>query len=152
MTVPPTPSQRYDYTAPAQPGAQPKKSSGCWKWGAIGCIVVIVLFVGGIGAILAIVFGAIKSSDLYKGALLTAQKDPRVIAAIGSPVQPGFWVAGNVNVDGRTGQGEISFPISGPTGRAVVHAAGTKSAGTWHYDALSVKVRGSASEINLLQP
>ena len=85
-------------TAPPPP-PPPAKKSGCWKWGALGCLAVIVIGAIGIGVLVVFVFGAIKSSDVYKEALSRAQNDPRVIAALGSPIKSGFFLSGNVNVN-----------------------------------------------------
>jgi len=119
----------------------PKKGSGCWKWGAIGCLAVLVIAAIGAGAIVMIAFGAIKSSDAYRGALATAQKDPRVIAALGSPVHSGFWVIGNVSVDTEGGQADFQFPLSGPKDDGRVHAVATRDTSGWHYKELTMTPR-----------
>src|SRR5437899_7474430 len=120
---------------PPPPGAPPPpaQKSGCWKWGALGCLAVIILGALGIGAVVVIVFGAIKSSDVCKPALARAQNDPRVIAALGSPVTAGLFVTGNVNVTGAGGQADITFPIHGPKGKGTVRAVATRDTSGWHY-------------------
>jgi hypothetical protein len=139
-------------TPPPVPAVTPPpKKGGCWKWGIIGCLGLLVLGVIGIGVILAIVFGAIKSSDVYRGARDAAQRDPRVIEAIGSPVKAGFWVSGNVKVDTGGGQADIEFPISGAKGRGRVHAVATRSAGAWHYTELTA-TPANGPPIDLLKP
>jgi len=120
------------------PAVAPPKKSGCLKWGIIGCLTVIVLGVIGCVAIALIVFGAIKSSDVYKGARDNARKDPRVIQALGSPVEPGWWIKGNVNVHDHTGEADIEFPVSGPKGHGRVHAVAERESGGWHYTELTV--------------
>jgi hypothetical protein len=118
--------------------APPKKSGGCWKWGAIGCLAVLVIAAIGAGAIVMIVFGAIKSSDVYRGALATAQRDPRVIEALGSPIKGGWWVTGNVGIHGGSGDANIEFSIEGPKGNARVHAVATRQISAWRYSELTV--------------
>jgi len=95
------------------------------------------------------IFGAIKSSDIYKGALSRAQNDPRVIAALGSPIKSGFFLSGNVNVNNTNGTADITFPISGPKGKASVHAVGTRDSGGWHYSELTATPENGAP-INLM--
>jgi len=136
-------------TPPPPPPQQ--KSSGCLKWGLIGCGALIVLCGVGIVVIVAIVFGAIKSSDAYRGARATAERDPRVIEVLGSPVKEGLWVAGNVNVRDHTGEANFEFPIRGPKGRARVHAVATKESGTWRYSELTV-TPSNGPPIDLLKP
>jgi hypothetical protein len=139
--------------APPPPPATPQatKRSGCWKWGVIGCAAALVITALGIGGIIVIVFGAIKSTDAYRGARLTAEKDPRVIAALGAPVHAGLWVAGSVNVNASGGEADIRFPLAGSRGRGVVHAIATRSGGSWHYSELTVRPRDGAT-IDLLTP
>ena len=121
------------------------------KWGLIGCLALLVIGLLGIGAIVVVVFGAIKSTDAYKGARDQAQKDPRVIAALGTPMETGIWVAGNVNVDTNGGNADFEFPIHGPKGEARVHAVATRDTSGWHYSLLTVTPRGGPL-IDLLKP
>jgi hypothetical protein len=132
----------------APPPSAPKKS-GCWKWGAIGCLAVIVIGAIGAGALVLVLFGAIKSSDVYKGALSRAQNDPRVIAALGSPITPGFFISGNVNVTASGGNADITFPIKGPNGKGNVHAVATRDSSGWHYSELTATPQ-NGSPINLM--
>jgi Cytochrome oxidase complex assembly protein 1 len=143
------------YTPPPQPGTVPppqqQKSSGCLKWGLIGCAAIIVLCAVGIAGIVLIVFGALKSSDVYRGARATAERDPRVIEALGSPIEAGFWVGGSVKVEGGTGRANIFFPIHGPKGQARVSAVATKEAGSWRYSEMIV-TPSNGPPIDLLKP
>jgi hypothetical protein len=141
-----------DYTKPQQPG-QPQRGwwSRNWKWVVpVGCLSIVVMFLAFIGIILAVVFGAIKSSDAYTTALHTAQQDPRVIAALGTPIEGGFFVSGNINVHDQRGTAQIDFPISGPKGKAKVHAEAEKSTGRWEYSVMQAHIDGGPT-IDLLQ-
>jgi hypothetical protein len=140
-----------DYTQPPQPG-QPQRGwwSRNWKWVVpVGCVSVVVVFLAFIGVILAVVFGAIKSSEAYTTALHTAQQDPRVIAALGTPIESGFLVTGNINVNASHGTAQLDFPISGPKGKAKVHAEADKPDGKWVYSVMQVHVDGGPT-IDLL--
>src|SRR5437773_4088010 len=55
----------------------------------MGCFTVALLFLAFIGSILVIVFSAMKSTDVYKEALMRAKADPAVIEALGSPIKDG---------------------------------------------------------------
>jgi Cytochrome oxidase complex assembly protein 1 len=133
------------------PPPQQQKSSGCLKWGLIGCGTIIIL--GGIfvAAIVLIVFGAIKSTDAYRGARARVESDPRVIEALGSPVEAGWWMSGNVRVENRRGSADFSFPVHGPKGRADVHVVATKEADRWNYSELTV-TPANGPPIDLLKP
>src|SRR6266513_4730507 len=89
-----------------------------WKWFvSLGCFTVALLFLAFVGSILVIVFSAMKSTDVYKEALARAKADPAVIEALGSPLKDGLLLSGNTNVNGASGESNLSIPISGPKGQ-----------------------------------
>ena len=145
---PPTPPPAGQYAAP--PPA-PQKSSGCLKWGLIGCGVVAVLFVVGCVVLAFIAFGAMKHSHVYRDALAQAQSDPRVVAALGSPIEGGWWVKGNVHLDSGGGTADMTFPLSGPKGKAMEHAVATYDGSRWSYERLMVTPDGG-TPIDLTKP
>lgn len=128
-----------------------QKSGGCLKWGLIGCGAVIVLGGAFIAVMVLVVFGAIKSTDAYRGARARVENDPRVIEALGSPVEAGWWMSGNVHVENRRGFADFSFPVHGPKGSATVHAVATKENDRWNYSELTV-TPATGPPIDLLKP
>jgi hypothetical protein len=149
MSINQAPATSY---TPPPPAAQPAKKSGCMKWALIGCGSLLVLGAIFCVIIVVVVFGAMKKSDVYQEALKRAQNDPAVIAALGTPIEAGLMVTGSVNVDSSGGHATLDFPISGPKGKATVHAVGTKSGGEkWDYTELTV-TPANGSKINLLPP
>jgi hypothetical protein len=135
----------------APPPQAPPQKSGCWKWGAIGCVIVLLLLAGGMAVIGLGVFGMIKRTDAYKESLRRAQNDPRVIEAIGSPVKPGFIVTGNVKVNNNTGNADIDFKVSGPKGKATVHTVATLDPTGWTYTNMTATPENGTA-IDLLHP
>ena len=109
------------------------------------------LFLAFVGSILVIVFGAIKSSDVYREALARAKADPAVIEALGSPIKDGFLVSGNTNVNGASGESNLAIPISGPKGQGTIYVSANKSLGQWNYSGLVVEVGQTHERIDLLQ-
>ncbi len=144
-----------DYTQPQQytppPGQPAQKKSGCLKWFLIGCGALIVLGVAFVAVLMFVVFGAIKKSDVYKEALAKVQNDPRVIAALGSPVEDTFWVAGKMSVDNGKGTADFTFAVKGPKDKAAVHAVAAYDGKTWEFSTLEV-TPGHGPPINVLQP
>jgi hypothetical protein len=131
------------------PPAAPQKSSGCLKWSLIGCGVVVVLFAAFCAVVAIFVFGAMKRSNVYKGAVERAQNDPRVKAALGEPIETGWWVSGSVHVDNGSGNAELTIPLSGPKESGKLHAIATIENGDWKYERLSVKPeRGDRIDLN----
>ena len=132
--------------APARPGWWVRN----WKWVVpVGCLSILVLGAVFIAAIIGVVFGAMKSSDVYREALQRAQNHPEVQAALGTPIESGWWMSGEINVSGPGGNANIQIPISGPKGKADIYAVATKEAGRWKYSTLNVAVDGGRT-IDLL--
>lgn len=123
-----------------------------WKWVVpVGCLGSLMLLVAFVFLIVTFVFGVIKSSDVYEDALTRAREHPAVQQALGTPIEEGFIVSGNINVSGSSGEADISIPISGPRGEATIYAVARKSAGQWTYQSLTVEIEGTAASINLLE-
>ena len=116
-----------------------------------GCLSIALLFVAFIASIVLIVFTAVKSTDVYKDALARAKAHPAVIEALGSPITEGFLVSGNTNVNGASGEANLSIPISGPKGKGTIYAAATKSLGRWNYSGLIMEIAKTHQRIDLLE-
>jgi len=124
-----------------------------WKWALPGgCLLLVLLSIGGCAGFAALLMGGMKSCDAYKLALAEAKRSPEVAAAIGSPVEDGWWLTGSINVSGSAGHADIQFPISGPKGKATVHCQADKFAGSWQILRLTVVVAGTGEKIELIAP
>ena len=117
----------------------------------LGCFSMVVLFVGFIAAVALIAFSAMKSTDVYKDALARAKAHPAVIEALGSPITEGFLVSGNTNVNGASGEANLSIPISGPKGKGTIYVAASKSLGRWNYSGLIMEIARTHQRIDLLE-
>ncbi len=111
---------------------------------------MVALVAGFVALIVMVVFGAMKSSDVYKTAVARAKSNPAVIEALGSPVQEGMFLSGKTNVDGASGEADLSIPVSGPKGSGTIYVVASKAAGQWNYTTLQVEVKGSGQRIDLL--
>ncbi|HEY0144488.1 MAG TPA: cytochrome c oxidase assembly factor Coa1 family protein [Thermoanaerobaculia bacterium] len=127
------------------------KGPGVAGWIAIGLGIFAVVVAAIVAAMALVVFGALRASDPYKDALKKAQSDPRVIAALGSPVEPGIWVNGkiDVNID-DDGTARLDIHLKGPKQKGDLRVEGTKTRGRWYYQRMVVTpARGG--EIDLLK-
>src|ERR1043165_9333446 len=123
-----------------------------WKWFVpTGCLSLLVLFVAFVASSALIAFGAMKSTDVYKEALARAMANSTVIEALGSPITEGFLVSGNTNVNGASGEANLSIPVAGPKGKATIYVAAQKSLGRWNYSGLVVEIAKTHQRIDLLQ-
>jgi len=122
-----------------------------WKWCVpVGCLSIVVVLSAFVAAVGAIAVGAMRSTEPYAHALSEAKASPAVAEALGSPLEAGLFVSGNVNVTGPTGTAALAIPVSGPKGKGTIHVEATKSAGEWRYGTLLVRVKGSGEAIDLL--
>jgi hypothetical protein len=111
----------------------------------------MLLLVGGfVFFIIAVVFGAMKSSDAYKMALAKAKADPRVVSALGSPIEDGFFATGKTNVSGTSGQADMTVPLSGPKGKGTLYFVASKFAGQWTFSKLMVEIANNGERIDLV--
>ena len=122
-----------------------------WKWFVpVGCLGLLAIFTGFVALIVTIVFGVIKSSDVYQEALARAKTDPAVEMALGTPIEKGLLVMGNINVSGSSGEADLAIPISGPDDEATIYAVAEKSAGRWTFLTLVVEIKTTGDRIDLM--
>jgi hypothetical protein len=116
----------------------------------VGCLGLLVVFAGLLAVLGLVLMRGIKSTDAYREALTRAQASPEVRAALGEPVQAGWFTQGKVNVSGPSGDADLSVPLSGPKGKGTLYITAKKQAGRWEYEVLEVAVDGRQDRINLL--
>ncbi len=117
----------------------------------VGCLGSLTVFFGFIALIICLVFGAMKSSDVYKEAVLKAKSDQSVQEIIGVPIEERFFVTGNINIKNSSGRANLSIPIVGPEGKATIYVVAAKTAGKWTFSTLVVEIKKNKKRINLLE-
>jgi uncharacterized integral membrane protein len=123
-----------------------------WKWFVpVAGLGFLALFAAFIMLIITIVFGMVKSSDVYKDALATARSHPAVVKVLGSPIEAGIFVMGSINVSGPSGQADLAIPISGPNGKGTIYARASKAAGRWTFSQLVVEIKATKERIDLIE-
>src|ERR1051325_8433815 len=137
------------FQQPAQ--QQPKGCVGRnWKWAVpLGCVTLILILVAGVGGIFFFAMSALKSSDVYKGALERAQKSPSAAGMLGEPIKDGWLVKGNISFDGGSGTANLEIPVSGPKSRGPLAARAVNEGGAWMYERLDL-VAKSGERVSLL--
>ncbi len=136
---------------PTPPPAKGNWWTRNWKWLVpTGCLTVLVFFAALVSLIVVVVFGAMKSTDVYREAVARAKVAPAAIEALGSPIKEGMFLSGGTNVNGASGEANLAIPISGPKGSATLYVAATKSVGVWNYSSLVLEMRGTKKRIDLL--
>jgi hypothetical protein len=146
-------SSGYIPAPPPPPLVLPKSwFSRNWKWFVptliLGLVLLLALFVGGL---LTFVFGLLKSSEPYQHAVAVASSNPDVVRELGTPIVPGWYLSGNINVSGSSGDANLAIPLNGSLHRGTVYAIAKKNDGAWTYTELKMLVEGQESPIELLQ-
>ena len=128
-----------------QPQAPQQK--GCvgrnWKWMVpVGCLGLILGVVALVGGIFVVAMSAMKSSDVYQGALRAAQAHPAAIQRLGEPIKDGWLVSGNVNYTNGSGNANFDIPVSGPKGSGTLRVGAVNPGGAWMYERLDLVANG----------
>ena len=80
-----------------------------WKI-PLGCLILFLLVGGFVTILLTGILASFHSSDVYNQALARAAADPQVRAQLGEPIHPGWFISGQMNVSGSTGNADLSIP------------------------------------------
>lgn len=118
--------------------------AGCAATLGIFALVALI-----IGVVFFVIFSSFQSSPVYIQAMDAAQHDPRVTSALGSPIQSGWFISGEISEQGLSGDANLVIPISGPRKSGTLYAAARKGNGTWQFYTLAVQVDGSSDIIVL---
>src|SRR5205823_13882660 len=81
--------------------------------------------------------------------LARARATPGVSEAIGASISQAGIVSGNSNVNGPTGETNLSIPLSGPKGKATLYVEAKKSADIWLFQTMVVKIEKTGERIHL---
>ncbi len=122
-----------------------------WKWMVPLWVVTPMLLFGGlITLVVLLVFGLVQSTLAYQEALAAARSDVEVTAALGTPIEAGRFVTGNVEVNPGSGYADLVIPISGPKGEGTLYVEAQKARGQWYFTTLEVTVAGTNDSYDLL--
>ncbi|CAA9198904.1 hypothetical protein FLA105534_02342 [Flavobacterium bizetiae] len=122
-----------------------------WKWFVpTGCVSILLIFVVFIASIFFGVTSMMTNSDAYKGAMIEAQKNKQVIEKLGSPIEDDGMTSGSINTTNDSGNCDLQIPIKGPKGKATLFVVAQKK-GTWKYSEMSVLIKNTNEEIDLLK-
>ena len=128
---------------------QQKKSTSPWLWVGCGCAGLIAAGIAFVAFIVFVVFASIRASDPYKDGLERARGDARVQEALGTPIEPGWFVSGSIKTETGGGDCDFSIPLNGSKRSASLRVVGTKDGGRWTYSKMLV-TPASGPPIDLL--
>lgn len=136
---------------------QQPQQKGClgrnWKWMLpVGCLGLLLGLAALIGGIVFVAMSAMKTSEVYKGALAVAQSHPTAVEKLGQPIQDGWFVTGNVKFDATGGNADFAIPVSGPKASGTLHVRAVSPDGAWMYERLDLVVGGETVSLLSRRP
>lgn len=117
------------------------------KWGITGALLVFV----GLPLLFSSISGMLKG-EAYDLSLEAIQSNPEVIKLIGTPIEPGFFVMGNIHISGPSGNAALQYTVSGPIGVAEAYISATKEIGQWSLNEVVVYSEEQNHKIDVIYP
>ena len=116
-------------------------------WAIVGVVVWLLVIALAVASFHG-VWSAIRSSDVYRGAVERVNASQAAREALGFPIETGFPM-GRVSVSGPDGEAQLSIPVQGSRGRGTLYLEATRSMGRWQYDRLELEVEGRDARMDL---
>ncbi|MGN6152848.1 MAG: cytochrome c oxidase assembly factor Coa1 family protein [Lysobacteraceae bacterium] len=136
-----------DPAAPARPGWWQRH----WTWAVPALAITGLVLCAALGfALVATILGVMRDHEVYRTALEHARRDRSVAAALGTPIEPSWWMSAEVRTANGGGHARYDIPIAGPRGKAMLFVEARSRLGVWKFGTLAVTVDGSARPIDLL--
>jgi len=117
------------------------------KWGITGALLVFV----GLPLLVSGISGMLKG-EAYDLSLEAIKSNPEVTKLIGTPVEPGFFVMGNIQISGPAGNAALQYTVSGPMGEAEAYILATKEMGQWALNEVVVYSEEQNHKIDVIYP
>ena len=122
-----------------------------WRWVVpLLCLFCLTVFAGAVLLFVSALFGMMRSSDVYTTAMHRMRESPQVVESLGTPIKPGWYLSGQINISGASGDASLQIPSSGPNADVDLYAEAEKKAGRWAYSTLIVNIDGQDKQIDLL--
>lgn len=123
-----------------------------WKW-AVPMLVLLglAIFAAGLFGLFSMSMGMMRNNDAYRVALAQARADRTLLAVLGTPIEPGWWMTGSIGTRGDgSGEAQLQIPVHGPRGEATLYVLAMQRKGVWRFSELAATVEGSTRPIDLL--
>ena len=124
-----------------EPG-RPYTNDPWWKI-PVGCLVLVVLVACAGFGILWLVMSSFRHRDPYQKAGSRAHAEPFVVTQLDEPIRPGWFVTGELEVSGSTGQAKLQIPLKGPKNHGTLDLEADLLEGVWHFRGLEFQAGGS---------
>lgn len=110
----------------------------------ITCLIIAIGFVCmfvSVGTIVGGAMYAMRDSEPYQMGWKEVQEDPRVVQALGEPMELGWLVSGSVSYNNGESNGSYEGTVSGPNGRGDLVVVARQPEGEfWYLQELRVEL------------
>jgi hypothetical protein len=96
------------------------------------------------------IFGIMKSSPVFKDSLVVVQDNSRAQQLLGTPIEAGWLVGGEISETPASGTAEISYPVTGPKGSGTVYVTARKAEGEWVITKLVLVMDGTSQRLVII--
>ncbi len=117
------------------------------KWSIAGAILVFIVL-----PLFVISISSMLKGEAFDLSLKAINSNNEVVQLIGTPIEPGFFVMGNIQISGSTGQASLQYSISGPKGEAVAYVLANKEIGQWNLNEVIVYKEEQDLKIQVIAP
>lgn len=125
-------SRRGHDAAPPSPSRRRRLLVGGAVFWAVVLLVAVVAWQWPAG------MDRLRRSEVYAEAVARAGSHPQVLAALGQPVEAGWWVRGEVEGEGPGERVRLTVPVAGPDGRGRLAGEARRQERIWRFDRLEV--------------
>ena len=115
-----------------------------------GCLLMIVLFIGGIGATAFSIFNEFEAMSPTDEVLISVNKHVKAKEVLGNNIESKGFPNGNISVNNDDGEVKYSIIVMGDKQTGTLYVNGIRSNGKWIYEDLYIIIKESGAEINLL--
>jgi len=121
------------------------------SWTRVGLIIILVVFPSFSVLLFTSVMGSMKG-EAYEMALSEISRNENVIAHLGIPIEPGYFVTGKITTSGSKGEAQLSFKIKGTKEEATAAVYALKEMGTWNLEHVIVYDKEKDWNVTVVSP
>ncbi|TYP99995.1 cytochrome oxidase complex assembly protein 1 [Tenacibaculum adriaticum] len=127
-----------------------------WPWAlplgcCSGCLLLFILFIGGIGTAVFGVFSELKEATPIEEILITVNKNPKATAILGTNIVSDGFPSGNISLNNNDREVAFTIPVKGSKVEGVLTVNGIRVDKKWFYEDLYVTIKETQEQINLLE-
>ncbi|WP_317933140.1 cytochrome c oxidase assembly factor Coa1 family protein [Halioxenophilus sp. WMMB6] len=113
------------------------------KWILLGLLLALLVFA--LMATFVFFLMRLMMGEAYQLSWAAVNSSPAVVAVIGEPIEPGWFVLGSVSTSGPEGSAALQYSITGSLNTGMVYLMASKVMGEWQLDQVIVRPEGAAA-------